>query len=76
MPDTRPSSHLGLYRAGITGSEHRRSITVGRDSLFQDTIEILRKCIGKKTQASLSVYWAARNRQDAFIVSDRRRDSW
>jgi len=48
MRESRPSSHLGLYRAGITGPEHRRSITVGRESLFQDTIEILRKCIGKK----------------------------
>ena len=48
MHDLRPSSHLGLYRAGITGPEHRRSITVGRESLFQDTIEILRKGVGKK----------------------------
>jgi tetratricopeptide (TPR) repeat protein len=48
MHDSRPSSHLGLYRAGITGPEHRRSITVGRQSLFQDTIEILCKGIGKK----------------------------
>ena len=48
MRDTRLSSHLGLYRAGITGPEHRSSITVGRESLFQDTIEILRKGIGRK----------------------------
>ena len=48
MHDFRPSSHLGLYRAGIIGPEHRRSITVGRESLFQDAVEILRKCIGKK----------------------------
>jgi tetratricopeptide (TPR) repeat protein len=48
MRDSQSSSHIGLYRAGITGPEHRRSITVGRESLFQDTIEILRKGIGKK----------------------------
>jgi tetratricopeptide (TPR) repeat protein len=48
MRDTRPSSHLGLYRAGITGPEHRRSITVARDSLLVDTVEILRKGIGRK----------------------------
>jgi tetratricopeptide (TPR) repeat protein/DNA-binding MarR family transcriptional regulator len=48
MRDSRPSSQLGLYRAGITGPEHRRSITVGRESLFQDVIDILRKTINKK----------------------------
>ncbi|MFN7732046.1 MAG: MarR family transcriptional regulator [Pirellula sp.] len=48
MHDTRPSSHLGLYRAGITGPEHRRSITVARDSILQDAIEILVKGIGKR----------------------------
>ena len=48
MPENRTASHLGLYRAGITGSLHRRSITVGRDALVQDTLEILRRGIGRK----------------------------
>jgi len=53
MRDSRPRSHLGLYRAGITGPDHRRSITVGRDSLFQDTIEILHSGVGKKPKHHL-----------------------
>jgi len=48
MPDAQPISHLGLYRTGITGPEHRRHITVGRQALLQDTLEILRKNCGKK----------------------------
>jgi tetratricopeptide (TPR) repeat protein len=48
MRESRPSSHIGLYRAGITGPEHRRCITVGRESYLQDTLEILRTGIGKK----------------------------
>jgi tetratricopeptide (TPR) repeat protein len=48
MPETPVASPLGLYRSGITGSLHRRSITVGRDTLVQDTVEILRKGIGRK----------------------------
>jgi DNA-binding MarR family transcriptional regulator len=48
MPDQTPSSHVGLYRAGLTGPEHRRHITVGREGVFQDTMEILRKNIGKR----------------------------
>ena len=48
MPDTRPSSHIGLYRTGITGPEHRRRITVGRDAILQDTIDTLRQNIGKR----------------------------
>ncbi|MHB9139471.1 MAG: tetratricopeptide repeat protein, partial [Victivallaceae bacterium] len=48
MPDIQTVSHLGLYRSGITGSEHRRHITVGRKALLQDTLEILRKNCGRK----------------------------
>ena len=48
MPEGKPISHLGLYRAGITDSKHRRHITVGRQALLQDTLEILRKNCGKK----------------------------
>jgi tetratricopeptide (TPR) repeat protein len=48
MPDPRPTSHLGLYRSGITGPDHRRAITVGRQAVLQDTLEILRKNAGRK----------------------------
>lgn len=48
MPETLPGSPLGLYRSGITGSLHRRSITVGREWIVQDTLEILRKAIRRK----------------------------
>jgi len=48
MRDHRPSSYLGLYRAGLTGPEHRRGITVARDSLLLDTLDILRNSIGRK----------------------------
>ena len=48
MREHRPGSKLGLYRAGITDSRQRRAITVGRDSVLQDTLEILRRGIGKR----------------------------
>ena len=48
MPEMLPASHLGLYRAGLTGSLHRRSITVGRSTLVQDALETLRRGIGRK----------------------------
>jgi len=40
MPET--SSHLGLYRAGLTSPQHRQYITVARSAIAQDTLEILR----------------------------------
>ncbi|MEZ5327855.1 MAG: helix-turn-helix domain-containing protein [Verrucomicrobiales bacterium] len=51
MPSTSTnpsSSRIGLYRTGITDPEHRRHITVGRQAMFEDTIEILRRNIGRK----------------------------
>ena len=53
MPEHRPISKLGLYRAGITDSRQRRAITVGRDAVLQDTLEILRRGIGKKPKHHL-----------------------
>ncbi|MDA0813707.1 MAG: hypothetical protein O3C21_15120 [Verrucomicrobia bacterium] len=41
-------SRIDLYRTGITDPEHRRCITVGRQALFEDTIEILRRNLGRK----------------------------
>ncbi|MFM7166263.1 MAG: hypothetical protein ACKO3T_13565, partial [Planctomycetaceae bacterium] len=48
MPEQHPRWKFGLYRAGITDSRQRRAITVGRDAVLQDTLEILRSGIGKK----------------------------
>ena len=53
MPEHRPISKLGLYRAGISDSRQRRAITVGRDAVLQDTLEILRRGIGKKPKHHL-----------------------
>ncbi len=50
MPDTHsePRSQLGLYRAHLTSPEHRRHITVGREEMLADTLEVFRKNIGRK----------------------------
>ena len=47
---TEPRSQLGLYRAHLTSPEHRRSITVGRDAILADTLEVLRKNAGRKAR--------------------------
>ena len=39
MPE--PRSHLGLYRAGLTSPAHRHHITVARDHVLADTLEVL-----------------------------------
>jgi tetratricopeptide (TPR) repeat protein len=54
MPDTpypsrpTPRSQLGLYRSWLTSPEHRLHITVGRSTMLGDTLETLRKNLGKK----------------------------
>jgi len=48
MPDK--SSHLGLYRAGLTSPAHRRHITVARRHLVADTLEILRGSASRKSK--------------------------
>ncbi|MCP5158695.1 MAG: tetratricopeptide repeat protein [Gammaproteobacteria bacterium] len=48
MPDA--TSHLGLYRAGLTSAEHRRRITVARNPLVQDTLEILRGSMSRNSK--------------------------
>ncbi len=53
MPESPPASHLGFYRTGITGAEHRRSITVGRGAMLQDILEVLRMNIGKRPKHHL-----------------------
>ncbi len=47
---SEPRSQLGLYRAHLTSPEHRRSITVGRDTILADTLEVLRRNVGRKAR--------------------------
>ncbi len=52
MPDTRTlpaasASPVGLYRSRVTDPEQRRHITVGRDALLADTLDILKHGLGK-----------------------------
>ncbi len=46
--NSTPRSQLGLYRSHLTSPEHRRHITVGRQEMLADTMEVLRKNIGRK----------------------------
>ena len=48
MPDA--TSHLGLYRAGLTSAAHRRHITVARMPLVEDTLEILRGSMSRNSK--------------------------
>jgi len=45
MPES--TSYLGIYRSGLTSSEHRKHITVGRDHFVDETVETLRRNAGK-----------------------------
>ena len=49
LPNTQ-TSHLGIYRTGLTSPEHRRFITVARASIVDDTIEILRSNAKKRSK--------------------------
>ena len=48
MPE--PTSHLGLYRAGLTSPAHRQHITVARAPLVQDTLELLRGSMSRNSK--------------------------
>jgi len=48
MPEA--TSHLGLYRAGLSSPEHRRHITVARAAIVQDTMEILRRNVSRRSK--------------------------
>lgn len=48
MPEA--TSHLGLYRAGLSSPEHRRHITVARAATVQDTMEILRSNLNRRSK--------------------------
>jgi tetratricopeptide (TPR) repeat protein/MoxR-like ATPase len=52
MPERHPS-FLGLYRTGLTSAAHRRAITVGREPILQDTMEMLRANAGRATKHHL-----------------------
>ncbi|MEM9481262.1 MAG: tetratricopeptide repeat protein [Verrucomicrobiota bacterium] len=44
------TSHLGLYRAHLTSPEHRRKITVARKKLVEDTLDVLRGSMSRKSK--------------------------
>ena len=50
MTATKAISHLGLYRTGLTSAAHRRHITVARDSLLQDTLDILHSSMSRNSK--------------------------
>ena len=52
MPESpnQPTSHLGIYRSGLTSPEHRRHITVARQDIVDDTIETLRSNAKKRSK--------------------------
>lgn len=47
-PRSAARSQLGLYRSWLTSPEHRLHITVGRSAMLGDTVETLRKNLGRK----------------------------
>ena len=47
-PAPGPRSQLGIYRSWLTSPEHLRHITVGREVLLRDTVDTLRKNVGRK----------------------------
>jgi tetratricopeptide (TPR) repeat protein len=47
MLKTGNASPIGLYRAGITSPERRRSMTVGREAILRETLGMLTQTAGK-----------------------------
>jgi DNA-binding MarR family transcriptional regulator len=47
MLNTQNTSPIGLYRTGLTSPERRNNMTVGRVAILQDSLQILRRAIGK-----------------------------
>lgn len=68
---TGPRSQLGLYRAHLTSAAHRSFITVGRKELLNDTLEILRRNVGKKPSHHQLFIAPARLRQNPFSLANR-----
>ena len=49
-PAHRKPSFLGLFRTGITSSQHRHYITVARQPMLEDALEHLRRSIKRKSK--------------------------
>ncbi|MEI8022179.1 MAG: AAA family ATPase, partial [Schlesneria sp.] len=49
----QPSSYLGLFRAGLSTPEHRRFITVARDSMVNDIVDHLQRSMLRKSKHHL-----------------------
>ncbi|MDY0169855.1 MAG: tetratricopeptide repeat protein, partial [Thermoguttaceae bacterium] len=47
------ASPVGLYRSRVTDPEQRRHITVGRDAILADTLDILKEGLGKRPKHHL-----------------------
>ena len=50
MPEPTPSSHIGLYRSGVTSAERLRYTSVARQHLLDNTIESLRGSLNRKSK--------------------------
>ena len=51
MPEPAPSSHVGLYRSGVTSAERLRYTSVARQHLLDNTIESLRGSVNRKSKS-------------------------
>ena len=49
----QPSSYLGLFRAGLSTPEHRKFITVARDSMVKDIVDHLQRSMSRKSKHHL-----------------------
>lgn len=48
-----PRSQLGIYRSWLSSPEHRHHVTVGRADILRDTLDTLRRNLGKKPKHHL-----------------------
>ena len=51
MPEPAPSSHIGLYRSGVTSAKRLRHTSVAREHLLDNTIESLRGSVNRKSKS-------------------------
>ena len=84
MPEHHSASRIGLYRSVLTGTEHRRSITVAREHILQDTMEILQGEVGRRPKHHF-LFIAPRGFgkthllsliEDAITSDDRLQQAW
>ena len=50
MPENKTPSHLGLYRADFTSPEHRNHITVARQNVVDDALDLLRGSMDRRSK--------------------------